>query len=419
MFSVSVAEFYLKHNIIYHNILYQTTRNKEIIMNNKQFNAKDDVENQGGHHNTYKRNISPLSVHLSTSPATATMTANINHNQNVFTHLNYIFQFKDTELRHQYRYFNCEQESPMFASFLSAMFLGVIVLMAGIYIRDVHGANDNGNWLSIASALAMVSIFLLMVLGCFHVYYHYQYVNAKCIEGNGECPDEMKSSGLSSRDVGASVACGDDLNNTSYGTSRYYLQKKATISTFYCIMVQVFNICYTCRRAAGPICQYSHKGNSVNGDPLHPVFGTLMNYYYCGVTSGAEEEESSYMTLDCILLLFLGPITMAAVFSSLDIRMLWLQSVSSMSLFVGIVCYKGLVPSVATLVLWMIGTVFLIVDLQVARVKTFLMFLHLNALIEENDRLATEFHSSEMRFLIANVAHDLKTVSDICISFNN
>jgi cellobiose-specific phosphotransferase system component IIA len=68
-------------------------------------------------------------------------------------------------------------------------------------------------------------------------------------------------------------------------------------------------------------------------------------------------------------------------------------------------------------VLWAIGTVFLIVDLQIARIKSFLLFLRLNDLIEENDRLAKEFHSSEMRFLIANVAHDLKTVSRLLLYF--
>jgi signal transduction histidine kinase len=72
---------------------------------------------------------------------------------------------------------------------------------------------------------------------------------------------------------------------------------------------------------------------------------------------------------------------------------------------------NGYSPSIIIFVLWIFGSVFLIADLQMARIKSFLLFLKLNDAIQENARLAEEFHSSEMRFLIANVAHDLKTVS--------
>jgi hypothetical protein len=43
----------------------------------------------------------------------------------------------------------------------------------------------------------------------------------------------------------------------------------------------------------------------------------------------------------------------------------------------------------------------------------FLLAQNLKLLIQENERLADEFHANEMRHMIANVAHDLKTVRSV------
>ncbi len=323
----------------------------------------------------------------------------------ILSEVNYLFQLKNSLLREKYRYFNAEQESPISSCILSITLVGVFILMTGIYVRDVRNPDNTDQRLCIVSLLSMLSIFVLIIIGGLHVHYHHLFVNAQKKEAfrKGEVDDV---------EAGKSSTFDNNLECSRYpGEALLYLQRKAMLSTLYCILVQIFEVCFVTRRAMGPMCQYSDAGNSAPNDPIHPVFGTFMNYYYCGVTHGQQEEQGSVITADCILILLLGPITMASVFSSIDVRLLWIQTFLCMLIFALVMSLKGLIPPLDTFVLWMIGTVFLIIDLQMSRIKSFLLFLRLNDLIAENDRLAKEYHSTEMRFLIANMAHDLKTVS--------
>lgn len=50
-------------------------------------------------------------------------------------------------------------------------------------------------------------------------------------------------------------------------------------------------------------------------------------------------------------------------------------------------------------------------DAQVHKVFFFLATRKLGGILEENERNAIHNHAQEMRHMIANVAHDLKTVS--------
>ncbi len=280
-----------------------------------------------------------------------------------FKHVTIWFQLKDTNLRLRYRDFYAERESPMFAIFITCTFAFVIILLLGIYVRD---ANDQNPAMA-ATIVAILSVATLMILGCFHAYFHFQFISAK------KQNDVVK------------------MNK--------FLNQKIWISTLYCIVVQVFNTSYVSRRASGPVCKY-------HNDSVLPAFGTLLNYYFCG-----GQHEESLVPLDGVILLILSPITMASVFPSINVMWIWLQSICSLLIFILVMALNHHAPSVVILVLWSVGSVYLIADLQLSRIKTFLLFLRLNDVIQENARLADEFHSSEMRFLIANVAHDLKTVS--------
>ena len=282
--------------------------------------------------------------------------------------VNYLFQLKDPILRKQYLTFNAEQESPMFAIMLSLVFVYAILICVAVLVRDVNGASTQ---MQIASSFMVLGTSSTSIVGAVYAYYQFAYNHAK------EQEDEEKT--------------------------EQYLSKKTTASLVFCMCAQIFIAGYAIRRALGPLCTYDH-------DVLPHGFATFLNYYFCG-----GHEEYTVMTVDSGFMLLLGPIAMTSVFPSIDVSLIWVLSMSSVVLFSIIVGVNGHVPSIIIFVLWIFGSVFLIADLQIARIKSFLLFLRLNDLIQENARLAEEFHSSEMRFLIANVAHDLKTVSFISI----
>lgn len=65
------------------------------------------------------------------------------------------------------------------------------------------------------------------------------------------------------------------------------------------------------------------------------------------------------------------------------------------------------------LVIYMFGSFFVYYESQRRNVAMFWILHKMQFILAENERLADETHATEMRHMIANVAHDLKTVSYI------
>jgi hypothetical protein len=64
------------------------------------------------------------------------------------------------------------------------------------------------------------------------------------------------------------------------------------------------------------------------------------------------------------------------------------------------------------LVIFIISVTCLLIDTEIRKLQTFLLTKDLKETLAENERMADENHANEMRHMIANVAHDLKTVSE-------
>jgi hypothetical protein len=61
-------------------------------------------------------------------------------------------------------------------------------------------------------------------------------------------------------------------------------------------------------------------------------------------------------------------------------------------------------------VIWLIGGIFLLIDLHIHNVASFLTSYHLKQLLSDHEKAIDNIHALEMRHMIGNVAHDLKTV---------
>lgn len=66
--------------------------------------------------------------------------------------------------------------------------------------------------------------------------------------------------------------------------------------------------------------------------------------------------------------------------------------------------------SVVLFISWIISITLVICDIQIRNVTIYLMNRKLEETLKDNERMADELHANEMRHMIGNVAHDLKTV---------
>ncbi len=76
--------------------------------------------------------------------------------------------------------------------------------------------------------------------------------------------------------------------------------------------------------------------------------------------------------------------------------------------------YYNLIPSLFPVVLFTPCCMVMMYEYQRQNIAVFLLTQSQKHLLEENERLADETHAVEMRHMIGNVAHDLKTVSVLC-----
>ncbi len=85
-------------------------------------------------------------------------------------------------------------------------------------------------------------------------------------------------------------------------------------------------------------------------------------------------------------------------------------------LLITVVCsacaaYVQLWDAIAIVLTLSMAVGLVVIDMQVRNIIVFLTTRKLKDMIRETERLAEQAHANEMRHMIANVAHDLKTVS--------
>lgn len=74
--------------------------------------------------------------------------------------------------------------------------------------------------------------------------------------------------------------------------------------------------------------------------------------------------------------------------------------------------YNFNINSIVIFSVWSLGGLLLLIDIHIANVAAFVISYNLKKTLVENEKTADRMHASEMRHMIGNVAHDLKTVSN-------
>ena len=63
------------------------------------------------------------------------------------------------------------------------------------------------------------------------------------------------------------------------------------------------------------------------------------------------------------------------------------------------------------IILQFLSALFIMYESRYFQMTLYFMYVSLKQVIEENEKKADEVHATELRHMIGNVAHDLKTVS--------
>lgn len=126
---------------------------------------------------------------------------------------------------------------------------------------------------------------------------------------------------------------------------------------------------------------------------------------------GCDSEHASHaLPQDVLLCLFLVPLLYSITFKSIAMKCIfvsWLIIVSCVSIAIGI---SGDTQSIPTLIIYIPSSLIMMYEIHRQNVIQFLVAKKHHRLLEEIRRLNEEGHT-ELRFMIANMAHDLKTVS--------
>ncbi len=117
------------------------------------------------------------------------------------------------------------------------------------------------------------------------------------------------------------------------------------------------------------------------------------------------------MPLDMMMISIIIPAMLAMILKGAKWVYVCLTFVMSVVMLIVTMCYYGLLGSIPSLIIFIPFCMVVMYENQSQNIAVFLLTQSQQNLLEENERLADETHANEMRHMIGNVAHDLKTVS--------
>ncbi len=338
----------------------------------------------------FKMKYSQATTILSTNCASPTLFQlyRLIRKQIVSPRINWLFQLKDRLLRSKYYDFNVDQEGSLCPVAISLVMVMVMPWFIGMAIQSQGNSID----LTLSILLCIIAL-IIMILGVTVLYLH-------C------CIDLVKST-----IDNAIPSSSEDQSTRPQSLIKHYLHVLRIIRYIYLLACEALCIIYAIRRVHSPVCIDS---DSEGRSYVLPGFQKVLNNFFCGSNIEIIEDHHTLVT-DSVFMLAVVPIGIATMFPSLDVCFIWFQLLMSFLTFIILSASKfgelyPSMPSILLLLCWLIANIVIITQMQLDKVHRFYLHLQLIMLIEQNQQNAEVFHVTEMRSLIANVAHDLKTV---------
>ena len=351
-------------------------------------------------------------------------TSPFSSNKNSFTHLfdhklNILYQFYDRQLQQDFQRFLEEdrfvlsQEHNILSlspSSTSSLFFGsilitlTVIVFPWMLIQLAFDSDHNGPTAIILSAILVMLCFLAIFTG-----WKIQFRSLKLptlltsmisfIFGKNTIlpvPQDLEQS---------------DRQFVKTFLSRGYESVYITMNEYCHICDYTFATCLQCmvllalfRRALRLDCSHGdnqdhidHRSLSADPDDIAMHCSFINNYFISmfGII---------LQILPCLLFITLPQLRIDFILSELF---------TSCAIFVGIVIYIQDMYSLVVGVIICIVMTCLVLDSQWMNINRFLTYTKVHELYQENERVAAQNQSNELRCMIGNVAHDLKTVSKL------
>jgi ABC-type transport system involved in multi-copper enzyme maturation permease subunit len=120
-----------------------------------------------------------------------------------------------------------------------------------------------------------------------------------------------------------------------------------------------------------------------------------------------------YVSLHAIFLFSLSYLLWLAL-PDLLISTIWSSLLVTLTFLIAMVFYLNTPRACILIGVSLIVTVTILIDMQIHKLQMFLTTRKLGGILAENERMTLQNRAQEMRHMIGNVAHDLKTVSIAC-----
>ncbi len=134
--------------------------------------------------------------------------------------------------------------------------------------------------------------------------------------------------------------------------------------------------------------------------------------FIAGDLQGSDSKLSLVLSHDLVLIM-MTPLLLSIVFHSTDWFTTFLCWICGIFFMCGLYWSSFTGTTLLALLMYVFLSLVLSYEYRRQSLSKFLLSLNLKLLIQENELMADELHANEMRHMIANVAHDLKTVQNL------
>ena len=128
--------------------------------------------------------------------------------------------------------------------------------------------------------------------------------------------------------------------------------------------------------------------------------------------------DSEGLPLDTLVMIMALPLIMSLTAKSIHRNLFALTWFGTVISIVYCAVLLRATSTISVLFAYIISSILIVVDMRRQALTVFFMNKKLKEIIAENERIADEMHANEMRSMIANVAHDLKTVSYVLFVYH-
>lgn len=280
--------------------------------------------------------------------------------------LTWYYQLKDVAVRQEYYEFTGQKKSLWFLLFSNLLF--TIVLLPFSIATLVYSADDMTNWQLLSSAFSFGFVVIGIVLGWI-VYVHNKYTSIL-------------------------------FPQITPTTRRKWIN---IFQHVYIAVMELYMVNIFIRQSLIPFCKHDetgfHNAFSVNGP------------------CGSVDVRVAALVGNGLLMLSI-PLLYFFNIPETRIEFTWTSFTFCFVTFALVCAYLNSVSSILLVGVWQCACMFAVADAQLRNVLLFVTNQELKETIVENERMADELHANELRHMIGNVAHDLKTVSvllSLCI----